>query len=321
VIDRILVKKYVNQSSLLFASCALVLFVFAWVRVWVGTFFNLTEYEVIFEQFADFEQYSPVEFAALLTYAGQVGMVYEEPIVIACIVIWCVARGSDVVSGELGRGTLEMLLSQPVSRQRLLGSHALVSIAGLALLCLLVWAGIGLGIQTNVVSEEIPPPAIELPILNWKISLPGSEPIVEQVPLRERVNAITYAAATFHLFAFGFFILSLATLISSIDRYRWRTVGTVVGIYVVQVVMFALGLVSKSLSWMLGFTFLSCYKPQNMTALIGKESLAAPWRLTDTPPDFSLPPLVYPLILLVIGVSFYCCATVIFQRRDLPAPL
>ena len=89
-----------------------------------------------------------------------------SPIVIACIVIWCVARGSDVVSGELGRGTLEMLLSQPVSRIRLLFSHAFVSIVGLGLLCLLVWAGIALGIQTNVVDEEIPAPTIEVPILN-----------------------------------------------------------------------------------------------------------------------------------------------------------
>lgn len=321
MIDRILVKKYINQSSLLFVSCAFVLFVFAWVRVWVGTFFNLTEYGVILEQMAEFEEYSPIEFAALLTYAGQVGLVYEEPIVIACIVIWCVARGSDVVSGELGRGTLEMLLSQPVSRERLLLSHALVSVVGLALLCLLVWAGISLGIQTNVVSEEIPPPTIEVPILNWQIPLSGSEPVVEKVPLSDRVDAIIFCAATFHLFAFGFFILALATLISSLDRYRWRTVGIVVGIYVVQVVMFALGLVSKSLSWMLGCTFLSCYKPQNMTALIDKGTLAAPWSLSETPKNFAFPPLVYPLILLVIGTVFYAAAVVIFKRRDLPAPL
>ncbi len=321
MIDRILIKKYAYQSSLLFAACAVVLFGFAWVRVWVGTFFNLSEYAVILDQLEEFEQYSPIEFSALLTYAGQVGMVFEEPIVIACIVIWCVARGSDVVSGELGRGTLEMILSQPVSRERLMASHALVSVLGLALLCLLVWAGIALGIQTNVVDEEIPPPSIELPILNWQVSLPGSEPVVEQVPLRDRVDATVFAAATFHLFAFGFFILALATLISSMDRYRWRTVGVVVGIYVTQVVMYALGLVSETLSWMLGFTFLSCYKPQNMTALIDKGSLSAPWSLTNTPTDFAFPPLAYPLILLVIGSAFYVAAIIIFRRRDLPAPL
>ena len=298
-----------------------VLFVFAWVRVWVGTFFNLSEYGVILDQLAEFEKFSPVEFSALLTYSGQVGMVYDEPVVIACIVIWCVARGSDVVSGELGRGTLEMLLSQPVSRERLLCSHAIVSIFGLALLCLAVWAGIALGIETNVVDEEIPPPSIEVPILNWQVPLPGGEPMVEQVPLNDRVDAVIFGMATFHLFTFGFFILALATLVSSIDRYRWRTVGMVVGIYVIQVVMYALGLVSETLSWLLGLTFLSCYKPQHVTALIDKGSLACPWSLTETPPDFTFPPLVYPLILLAIGAVFYAVAMVIFKRRDLPAPL
>jgi ABC-2 type transport system permease protein len=321
VIDRVLIKKYVNQSSLLFASCAIVLFVFSWVRVWVGTFFNLTEYGVILDQLAEFEKYSPIEFSALLTYTGQVGLVYEEPIVIACIVIWAVARGSDVVSGELGRGTLEMLLSQPVSRERLLCSHAVVSISGLGLLCLLVWGGIALGIQTNVVDEEVPAPSVEVPLLNWQIPLPGGEPIVEQVPLKDRVDAGHFGAATFHLFAFGFFILALATLISSIDRYRWRTVGMVVGIYVVQLVMYALGLVSESLSWLLGGTFLSCYKPQNVTALIEQGTAYAPWSLTDTPGEFFFPPLAYPLILLSIGFTFYVVAIIIFRRRDLPAPL
>ncbi len=287
--------------------------------MWVGTFFNLTEYATILDQLEEFERFSPIEFSALLTYPGQVGLVFDEPIVIACIVIWSIARGSDVVSGELGRGTLEMLLSQPVSRIRLLFSHALVSTVGLALLCLLVWAGIALGIQTNVVEEAVPAPTITL--WNLEIPLPGAEPMVEQIALSDRVDPLTYAAATFHLFAFGFFVLALATLVSSMDRYRWRTVGTVVGIYVVQVVMYALGLVSETLSWLLSGTFLSCYKPQKMTELVGKQSMLAPWSLTAQPGDLWLPPLVYPLMLLTIGASFYLCAAIIFNRRDLPAPL
>ena len=107
------------------------------------------------------------------------------------------------------------------------------------------------------------------------------------------------------MFAFGFFILALATLVSSIDRYRWRTVGTVVGIYVVQVVMYALGLVSESLSWLLGMTFLSCYKPQNMTALIEQGNHGGSLEPDGNTARFVFPPLVYPLILLTIGASFY----------------
>ena len=321
MIDRVLVKKYLGQSALLFGSCAFILFTFAWVRVWVGTFFNLQQYQGILDQLKEFEHFAPIEFSALLSYAGQVAMVYDEPIVILCIVIWSVARGSDVVSGELGRGTLEMLLSQPISRRQLLGSHAVVSIGGLIVLCLLVWAGIGLGIHTNDVDEEIPAPQVTLPILNWEIPWSVGEPLVEKVPLAERVDVMTYAAPTFHLFAIGFFVLALATLFSSMDRYRWRTVGCVVGVYIIQLVMFGLGKAAKSLEWLLNASFFSCYKPQKMAAIVGEKGFAGPWSLTEVSADLVLPPLLYPLILIALGAIFYIAAAIRFDRRDLPAPL
>ncbi|MGB7344023.1 MAG: ABC transporter permease subunit [Pirellulaceae bacterium] len=314
-------KKYIGQSMLLFASCALILFGFAWVRVWVGTFFNLSQYANILDQLKEFEHFAPIEFSALLSYAGQVAMVYDEPIVILCIVIWCVARGSDVVSGELGRGTLEMLLAQPISRRSLMLTHATVSVTGLALLCLLVWAGIGLGVHTNDVDEELPAPQITIPIFNFEIPLSAGEPLVEKVPLSERVDVLAYAAPTFHLFAFGFFVLALATLFSSMDRYRWRTVGGVVGVYIVQLVMFGLGKAAMSLSWLLNMSFFSCYKPQKMTAIVGDNGLWGPWSLTEMAPDAALPPLMYPLLLIGLGTLFYIIAAVWFDRRDLPAPL
>ncbi len=319
--NRVLIKKHINRSSLLFMACGLVLFGFAWVRVWVGTFFNLTQYQNMLDQLKDFEKYSPIDFASLLSYPGQVGMVYDEPIVIACIVIWCVARGSDAVSGELGRGTMEMTLAQPISRRQLLLTHALVSVAGLAILCGLVWGGISLGIYTNVVSEEVPAPTYTIPVLNIDLQLGPSEPIVEDVPLHERVNWRLFAGATFHLFSFGFVLLTFSILVSSFDRYRWRTVGLVVGTYVIQVVLYALGLVSKSLAWMLGLTILSCYKPQKMTALAAEHGIAAPFGMDSFESNLNLGPIVYPLLLLTAGGVFLAVGTKIFQRRDLPAPL
>ena len=49
--------------------------------------------------------------------------------------MFAIARGSDVVSGELGRGTLEMLLAQPVSRLQVLYTQAAVTLVCLLLLC------------------------------------------------------------------------------------------------------------------------------------------------------------------------------------------
>lgn len=321
MIHRILVRKYIGQSMLLFLSCGAALFAFAWVRVWVVSLLDMGQFATILDQFREFEKFAPVEFDTLFSYPGRVGMTYDEPIVILCTVIWCIARGSDVVSGELGRGTLEMLLAQPIRRTTLLWSHAAVSLAGLTLLCLLVWAGIGVGVYATTVTESVEPPTFRIPILDLEVPLSVDEPITQDVPLRDRVDVRTYAASTFHLFAFGFFVLGLTSLLSVLDRYRWRTVGIVVGIYVLQLVMFGLGKATERLDWLLSATFFSCYKPQKMTSMVTADGLGAPWSLTAETPDAMLPPLAYPLILISLAIGCYAVAAVCFRRRDLPAPL
>lgn len=321
MIHRVLIKKYVSQSALLFIACGLALFSFAWVRVWVASLLDMGQFRTIVEQFRQFEKYAPIEFDALFTYPGRVGMTYDEPIVILCTVIWCVARGSDCISGELGRGTLEMLLAQPITRRQLLASHALVSVFGLALLCLLVWAGIGAGVQTTTVEETLPSPSLTIPWLNVDVPLSAAEPIKQRIPLSDRVDSAVFAAATFHLFAFGYFLLGLTSLVSSFDRYRWRTVGAVVGFYVIQLVMFGLSKATESLEWLGKVSFFSCYRPQKTVALAVNESLMAPWSLTTPLADGAFPPLVYPLILIALGSVAYWGASLQFTRRDLPAPL
>ena len=116
MIHRILIRKYIGQSMLLFLSCGAALFAFAWIRVWVVSLLDMGQFKTILDQFREFEKFAPIEFDALFTYPGRVGMTFDEPIVILCTGSWGFARGSDGVSGEIGRGTLEMLLSQPISR-------------------------------------------------------------------------------------------------------------------------------------------------------------------------------------------------------------
>lgn len=306
---------------LLFLACGAALFAFAWVRVWVVSLLDMGQFKAIVEQLREFERFAPIDFDAMFTYPGRVGMTYDEPVVILCIVIWSVARGSDVVSGELGRGTLEMVLAQPIKRTTLLWSHALVSLTGLALLTLLVWAGIAIGIQFTSVAETVATPSLKIPLFNLEIPLSVEAPRKEIVPLRERVDGWNYAAPSFHLFAYGYFVLALASMCSAFDRYRWRTVGTVVGFYVIQVVMIGLGKATDTLAWLRSLSFITCYKPQNVAALIPEYGLWAPWSFELSLPDAVFAPMVYPLILLAFGTVFYIIAAIIFSRRDLPAPL
>lgn len=321
MIHRILVRKYIGQSWLLFASLGFALFAFGWVRVWVLKLINMSQFQTIVEQFREFEKFSPIKFDALFTYPGRVGMTFGEPVVLLCVVLWCVSRGSDVVSGELGRGTLEMLLAQPVSRLRLMFSHAVVGVVGLALLTLILWAGIGVGVYATTVEETIPPPSVRIPFVEIDVPIPGTEPVTRSIPMHERVDIKIYAASVFHLFAFGFFLLGLSTMLSSFDRYRWRTIGIVVAFYLVQLVIFGLSKAAQSLAWLQSFTFFTCYKPQQMTALVTDAGMAAPWSLTQPMPEAAFPPLVYPLMLLTLGALAYAVAAWRFATRDLPAPL
>lgn len=319
--DHILIRNYIKQSALLFIPLAIALFAFAWVRVWVVSLLDMGKFQTLLEQFRAFEKLSPISFDVLATYQGRVGMTFDEPIVILCTVIWCIARGSDVVSGELGRGTMEMLLAQPISRMRLLVSHATVAVAGLVLLCAMVWAGIGVGVRATTVDETVPPPAVEVPLFGWQIPLQVGQPQQESFPLSERVDVSVYASAVFSLFAFGFFLIALATLFSCLDRYRWRTIGCVMAVYVVQLVMFGLGKAAEPVEWLKGLSFFNCYRPQRLTAMVGEGDAWSPWGVTTAMPDSMLPPLAYPMILIGLGIVCYVIAARAFVRRDLPAPL
>ena len=320
-IDRMLIRKFIGQSSLLFSALAVTLFAFGWVRVWVVKLLDMGQFQTILEQFRDYEKFAPIEFDALFTYSGRVGMTFDEPIVILCTVVWCIARGSDVVSGELGRGTLEMLLSQPVSRARFLLSHAVVSIGGLIALCLALWAGMGVGVHATTLTEVVPPPSVRVPFFGFELPLTDDAPVEQSFPMSDRVDLRTYSSSVFHLFAFGFFLLGLSACFSSLDRYRWRTIGAVMTVYVIQLIMYGLGKAAESLSFLQSMSFFNCYKPQRMTSLVRDGDLWSPWNLSLPIEDGWLPPLGYPLLLISLGLVCYGVALVVFTRRDLPAPL
>lgn len=321
---RLLIKKALMESWLLFAACGAMLFIFCWTRVWIVTRFELQRFQGFLDQLRPFEQFMPVPLEQVLTYPGSLALTFDEPVLILCIMVWAISRGSDVVSGELGRGTLEMLLAQPVSRMKLMLSHCLVSSLGLALLCVLTWAGLYAGIHTNSVRETVQT-GVSIPLPFWNLRIPimaGGEAMV-LVPLAERVDANMFIAPTFNLFAFSFFILGLSTLMSAWDRYRWRTIGLVVGIYVVQLLIYLLAKATPGTAWCHSFTFFSLYHPDGIVHLMMRNADAG-WALTQPRSTFwvtSLGPLGISIALLLMAVACFAAAAWIFKRRDLPAPV
>ena len=325
MIDRHLSRKFIEQSFLLWLGCGLALFSFCWVRVGVVSLLDMGRFKTVVEQFREYERFSPISFDQLFTYAGRVGMTFDEPVVLFCIVVWAIARGSDVISGELNRGTLEMLLSQPISRTRFLVTHAIVSISGLLLLTALIYAGIWIGVQLTSVEESVPPPSITIPWIKANIPLSLSEPAKITIAMRDEIDCRIFLGSCLNLFAFGYFLLGFSTLMSSWDRYRWRTIGLVITVYVFQLVIFGLGKAAESLKWLTHLTFFDLYRPQPIAQAAQEHGLAATFSLlpfaNEAEPQLWFGPLAFTLVLLALGTACYVAALTIFQRRDLPAPL
>lgn len=322
---RILLKKCLSEALLLWSACALVLFFFPWVRIWTVSQFELSGFAPIIEQFRAFEKFSPVPLEQFLSYHGVIALTFDEPVLILCVLVWSISRGSDVVSGELGRGTMEMLLAQPVSRFQVFAAHAVVTITGLALLCCLVFAGLFAGIHTN--STPVRSTAeVTIPFLNWNINNPVAKPTTEMVPLSELVSATDYIVPTMNLFSLGFVVLGLSVLMSSWDQYRWRTIGAVIGVYVLQLLLFVLSKSTPKMALFKPFSFLAAYQPDWIVQTVHRSPETA-WQWWLVPQDGQkmtmmeqLGPLSYVTILLVLGSVAYGIAFWRFQTRDLPAP-
>jgi ABC-2 type transport system permease protein len=322
--NRALWKKCLAEAQWLWLALAVLLFAFCWVRVWIVTLFETSRFQAILEQvWDDYQQFFTVSLAELLTYPVRIGMTYAEPLVLVVMAVWGIARGSAAVSGEIGRGTMEMLLAQPISRLQAFSAQAVTTTVGVALLAFVSWLGIWIGIQVNSVTIEEPPPAIEVPVLNFEIPIPFAERGSRRVPMSTQVAGRDLAPAAVNLFALGFCMAGIATLVSSCDRYRWRTIGVATGALLVQYVMKGFGVTAESLAWMQRWTLFTPYEPLKWVSLEARRAGHGwTWIHTDAQGRFlEWGPLANHAVLLGIGLAAYATAALIFNRRDLPAPL
>ena len=165
-----LLRKCLLETRLLFGATALLVFAFCLVRVFIVASLEMSDFAGIVERLWDkWEKFAPVPLSHLLSYPGRIALAFDEPIVVFGISIFAIARGSDVVSGELNRGTLELLLAQPITRRQVLATQSIVTLACLVLLSLSTWGGTWCGIQLATVKENVPPPQLKLP---WLPSIP-----------------------------------------------------------------------------------------------------------------------------------------------------
>ncbi|UUO06554.1 ABC transporter permease subunit [Blastopirellula sp. J2-11] len=320
----LLVRSFREARLLMFGSVVTV-FSFCMIRAWIVGRVEMSRFQSILEILRpEVERYSAVDVSQLFTYPGRVGVTFNEPLVVLLMVTWAIARGSDSVSGPLGRGTLEMMLSQPISRFQFLFSKSIVTVVGCAAIAIGAWLGTHAGVHTTMVKQEKPPVSINLPILNMQVEVPFTKvkeaPV--RVPLADFVDTKLFIPAAVNLGCFGVFFAGLTTWMSSWDRYRWRTIGIVTGFLIVQMIVRVVSLAVDTAHWLKYFTIFTLYEPEVLTSY-GVRYPTKVWTFyfENNQGDLALGGLTLASGLLLGGLATFGLGHWVFCRRDLPAPV
>lgn len=314
--------KYLFDAAILFVMCALGVFSFCWFRTWIVGELDTAQFKQIIDLLPnDWRKFATVDFDWLVSYLGRTALTLDEPMLVMFISAWVMVRGSDVVSGELSRGTMEMLLAQPVSRSRIYWTHAGYTILGLFLLILLTWAGMSFGIWTTSV-EETTYPEFRVPIIDYRIPLTFLKPQVKTVAMITEVNPVMFLPGIVNLLLVGFFLAGFSAWCSSWDRYRWRTLGIVAAFYFVSAMLKILGMASETWAWVIRLSFFGLYEPASSIELHESQPGAVWWFGEYSDAELiGYGPMTHYVVLFGLGIFFYLLGAWIFKKRDLPAPV
>lgn len=232
-----------------------------------------------------------------------------HPVVVILAGLWAVGRAGAALAGELDRGTMELLLSQPVPRHRLVVAHFLVDCVCIPAVCLSILAGTQAGLAL------VGPFKVDYSSMS---KLPEVvQPFVKAGPAELAVDTKGQAGGLTNLAALMFAQSGLTMLVSACGRSRTRAIGlaTLVG-----VVMFSANVIGQlwdAAAVVRPATVFYYYQPQQIW-------LKDQW-LVDLgevwTPGRSLVAVPVVGVLFGVGAAGYLTAGWVFGRRDLPAPL
>ncbi|MEK6235323.1 MAG: ABC transporter permease [Planctomycetales bacterium] len=228
-------KKAALEAWIPLVASVAILLAFCWIYVWIIWLFEQEHGALsgILRLLPSFvEDLVGLPLADLASPAGKLAMLYVDAVTVFTCVGWSIGRGSDVVSGEIGRGTMELLLAQPVRRTTVLFIHAVVTTLGAAVLAVSTLAGLGLGMMT--------------------------------VPLEGSVSLWRYVPSAINLFYMMFFLAGVTTLASSWDSERWRTIGLACGFFVISLIVKMVARLWEDGSWLIYLTFLGAFEPHHL---------------------------------------------------------
>jgi len=227
-----------------------------------------------------------------------------HPLVQAILCIWAVGRAAGAIAGEIDRGTMELLLAQPVARRKVILAHFLVDMTVIPILCLAFLAGIQVG--TAIVGTFTVDPGVYEVL---KIPPPNPLPSYTVKPEGVRPGMCNSAALLFAISGYTMWL-------SAAGRSRNRVLGLAILITLVQFLVNVIGQLWDGLAFLRPFSVFYYYEPQTI-------NLRGVWTV-----DPGLAWLGRPLVtvnvivvLVAVGAVGYAMALRTFVRRDIPAPL
>lgn len=260
---------------------------------------------------------------------------YVHPLMQTLFCIWAIGRAAGAIAGELDRGTMELLLAQPLPRSRLLLAHLIVDLIVIPILALSLWGGTCLGtwlvgpIEVRPIelpSKPLPAkPAYLLELGPFKLRLetpanksgsPDSQQPDEALRERLRFEPIRFGPALVVICGLMFAISGLTMFLSAAGRFRWRVLGAAVLLFLVQFLINLLGQIWEVLEPLRPLTVFYYFQPQQVI-------LAGDWFVKLREWNGGAPLLRVPMVAVLFGVGLagYGLAWWTFTRRDLPAPL
>lgn len=224
---------------------------------------------------------------------------YVHPFIITVYCIWAIGRSSGAIAGEIDRGTMELLLAQPIARWKVVTTHLVVDLVTIPLLVSCMVLGTAVGIHVFDVYGAAAP-----------VVGPNKAVVI---------RLEDFARAAINSAALIFAVSGYTIFLSSLGRYRWRVLGVALGLTLVQFLINILGEVWTPLQVLRPLTVFYYYRPQPIILRLADQWMVPIGRgLTDGDGWFAVH-IVAALVL--VGAVGYLLAVWRFTRRDLPAPL
>lgn len=213
--------------TVLWYAVGLALFVVLALALWPSVRADTEQFEQLIEQIPEAMRRA-LGVGNIITFTGYIGarlLNFFWPLVVS---VFAIMAGAAVVAQEIERGSVELWLSVPEPRRRLLAAKLAALLTGV------------LAIALATVATMI----LLLPLVDESLSIAG------------------LLMTLLMLVAFGAAVAAIAALFSSVASERGRAAGAAVAVLFGSYVLWILAGISDTWDWLKYLSFYTAFKPQ-----------------------------------------------------------